>query len=143
MLAIKLSRTGKNKEPHYRLIVLEKTKDPWGDYLENLGYVNNRANPPVFQLKDDRIKYWISKGAQPTPTVHNILVTKGIIVAPKMKVSSLGGKYKAKIAADKKAVDDAAAKVKADEKAAKAAAAKAAETPAAPAAEAPKAEEKK
>ena len=141
MLAIKLSRTGKNKEPHYRLIVLEKTKDPWGDYLENLGYVNTRMNPPLYDLKDERIKYWMSKGAQPTPTVHNILVTKGILVAPKMKVSSLGKFYKEKIAAEKKAVDDAAAKVKADAKAAKDAAAKAAAAPApaAPAAEAPKA----
>ncbi|MBI3626661.1 30S ribosomal protein S16 [Candidatus Uhrbacteria bacterium] len=90
MLAIKLSRTGKNKEPHYRLIVLEKTKDPWGDYLENLGYVNTRPEPPVYDLKVERIKYWIAKGAQPTDTVHNMLVTKGIIVAPKRNVSALG-----------------------------------------------------
>src|SRR3989338_5482463 len=108
MLAIKLSRTGKNKEPHYRLIVLEKTKDPWGDYLENLGYINMRTDPHIYDLKDDRIKHWISKGAQPTPTVHNILVSKGIIIAPKKNVSSLGKVVREKIAADKKAADETA-----------------------------------
>lgn len=119
MLAIKLSRTGKTKQPYYRLIVLEKTKDPWGDYLENLGYVNTRTDPPTYQLKDERVKYWLSKGAQPTDTVHNILVTKGLIVAPKRKVSNLGKKFKEQLAAEKKKQEETA----------KAAAQKPAETP--------------
>ncbi len=142
MLAIKLSRTGKNKEPHYRLLVLEKTKDPWGDFLENVGYVNTRTNPPTYNINKERIKHWISKGAQPTPTVHNILVSTGVIVAPKMKVSSLGGKFRAKLEAEKKAVADAAAKEKEAAKAAKAAEAAKAAAPAAEAkpAEAPKTE---
>lgn len=130
MLAIKLSRTGKNKEPHYRLLVLEKTKDPWGDYLENVGYVNTRTEPPTYDLKDERIKYWISKGAQPTNTVHNILVSKGIIVAPKRNVSSLGQAAREKIAAEKKAVADAATKEREAAKKAKADAQAAKEAPA-------------
>ncbi|MDF1549736.1 MAG: 30S ribosomal protein S16 [Bacteroidales bacterium] len=72
MLAIKLSRFGKKKQPTYRIVVLEKNKDPWGDYLENLGHYNPRSKE--ITLNAERIKYWISQGAQPSDTIHNILV---------------------------------------------------------------------
>lgn len=88
MLKICLSRTGKTKQPTYRVIVLEKTKDPWGDYLELLGTYNPRTKPSTIQLKADRIQYWISKGAQPSPTVHNLLVDQKIIDKPKVVASS-------------------------------------------------------
>ena len=61
MLAIKLARFGKKKQPTYRVIVLEKSKDPWGDYLENLGTYNPKAQPKVIQLNAERIKYWMEK----------------------------------------------------------------------------------
>jgi len=41
MLAIKLARQGKKNQPFFRIILLEKTKDPWGNFLEDLGYINN------------------------------------------------------------------------------------------------------
>lgn len=87
MLMIRLSRTGKNKEPHFRLIVSEKTKDPWGKYLEILGYYNPRTNPAVFDVKEERVKYWISKGAQLSDTVHNMLVDKKVITKSKRKLT--------------------------------------------------------
>ena len=101
MLAIKLSRFGKKKQPTYRVIVLEKTKDPWGDYLENLGTYNPKAQPKVIQLNAERIKYWLSKGAQPTPTVWNLLVSNNIIQAKKKAVSRMSKERAAKIAAEK------------------------------------------
>lgn len=85
MLTIRLSRVGKSKEPHYRLIISEKTKDPWGDYLELLGNYNPRTKQANF--KAERIKYWLSKGAQTSATVHNLLVTCKIIESPKIKAS--------------------------------------------------------
>lgn len=101
MLAIKLSRVGKKKQPSYRLVVLEKSKDPWGDYLENLGTYNAKAQPKVVNLNAERIKYWISKGAQPTPSVLNLLISQKIIEGKKVGVSRIS-KKRAKKIADKK-----------------------------------------
>ena len=96
MLAIRFSRTGKKKQPYYRIIVNEKTKDPWGDYLENLGVYNPRTK--AADLKADRIKYWLAKGAQPSATVWNLLVSKGIVEGKKKKVTKISQKRAAKIA---------------------------------------------
>lgn len=84
---IRLSRTGKNKEPHFRLVLSEKTKDPWGKYVELLGYYNPRTNPAVFDVKEERVKYWISKGAQMSDTVHNMLVDKKVLTNIKRKIT--------------------------------------------------------
>jgi len=101
MLIIRLTRTGKAKMPNYRLIVSEKTKDPWGAYLENVGSYNPRTKEAV--LNAERIKYWISKGAQPTATVNNLLVNKNVIVAEKQNAVKISKKRKEKLAAKKKA----------------------------------------
>ena len=84
MLSIRLSRVGKKKQPTYRVLVLPKTKDPWGDYIENLGFYNPRTKE--INLKVDRIKYWISCGAEATNTVWNLLVKNKVIDAPKKKI---------------------------------------------------------
>jgi small subunit ribosomal protein S16 len=137
MLHIRLRRVGKKKQPSYRLIVCEKSKDPWGDYLENLGTYNPRTSPSEINLKADRIKEWISKGAQCSDTVWNILVDQGVVEGGKHKTIELSKKRKEKV---EKATVDKAAAAKA-QKAAEAAAAQAAaeeaaskeETPEAPA----------
>ncbi|MDA2922974.1 30S ribosomal protein S16 [Patescibacteria group bacterium AH-259-L07] len=85
MLAIKFSRKGKRNQPFFRIIVLEKSKDPWGDFLEDLGFYNPLTKE--CSLNEKRIKYWISNGAQPTGSVHNLLVNKGIIKAEKVNVT--------------------------------------------------------
>lgn len=135
MLKIKLSRVGKRKQPTFRLLIVEKQKDPWGTYIENVGTYNPRTEPNSLSLNEERIKYWLSVGAKPTDTVHNLLVGAGMIKDKKRNVSKLGAKARearAKAAEEaKKAKMEAAAKAKADKEAAAA--------PAAPAAEAPKA----
>ena len=136
MLHIRLRRIGKKKQPSYRLIVCEKTKDPWGDYLENLGTYNPRKQPSVAELKADRIKEWISKGAQCSDTVWNLLVDKGVVIGDKRKTIEISTKRKAKVA-DK----NAAKKAEEEEKKQKAEEAKKAEEEAAKAEEAKKAEE--
>lgn len=98
MLTIRLSRVGKTKQPTYRLIVSEKTKDPWGDYLEKLGFYNPRANPPVIQFKAERIKYWLSKGAQTSVTVNNLLIAQKIIEGEKRRKVKISQTRKAKLA---------------------------------------------
>ena len=83
MLMFKLSRIGKKNQPAFRILVMDKRKDPWGAYLERVGSYNPVTK--VTKLVEERIKYWLSKGAKPTPTLHNLFVKANIISAPKMK----------------------------------------------------------
>lgn len=101
MLAIKLSRFGKKKNPMFRLVVLEKTKDPWGDYMENLGTMNPRAKDGDIKFNIDRIKYWLEKGAQPTNTVRNLLIDLKVMKGEKSRTIRMSKERSAKIAEEK------------------------------------------
>jgi small subunit ribosomal protein S16 len=138
MLSIRLSRVGKKKAPVYRLVVMPKTRDPWANSVEILGHYNPRMNPKEFVVKADRIKYWISNGAQPSDTVWNLLVEYKVIEGEKRTATHLTKKRTTKIASEKKAEEDAKA-AKAAKAAEAAEAAKAAEAAAKEAAEAEKA----
>jgi len=111
MLSIRFTRIGKKKQPVFRLIVTEKTRDPWGKFLENLGSFNPRNDQVA--LKAERIQYWLSKGAAATASVHNLLVNQGIIKEDKVRAgkSQPGKKRRAEL--DKIKADEAA-KVKAE-----------------------------
>lgn len=97
MLVIRLTRVGKKKQPEYRFIISEKARDPWGRALEILGQYNPRSNPATVNLKKDRIEHWISKGAQCSDTVWNILVDQGVVKGDKRKVVSISKRRKEKI----------------------------------------------
>ena len=87
MLKIRLKRVGRKHDPSFRVVVTESTRGPKsGNYVENLGNYDSRKN--VKQINAERVKYWISKGAQVSDTVHNILVSKGIIKGKKKDVMS-------------------------------------------------------
>lgn len=102
MLVIRLSRVGKKKQPEYRLIVSEKTKDPWGKVKEILGFIRPRTNPKTINIKKDRVAYWLSKGAQASPTVRNMLIDEGLIKGAKHKTIKISRKRAVKIAEKKK-----------------------------------------
>lgn len=107
MLKIILSRTGKKKQAFFRIIVTQKTKDPWGTYLEILGNYNPRSKQ--LEIKTDRVKYWISQGAEPSATIWNMLVSKGIVEGKKKGVTKISNKRAAKIAEAKKTAEPAPA----------------------------------
>jgi small subunit ribosomal protein S16 len=130
MLTIRLSRIGKKKQPSYRFIISEKTKDPWGDNLEILGHYNPRTNPATIVLKEDRIKHWLSKGATLSDTVHNLFVDKKLISGDKRRIVQMSRKKQATAAEAK--VKEAEAAVAKAAKAAQAAESASAETPAEP-----------
>lgn len=90
MLAIKLAQTGKTNKKMFRLIISEKSRDPYGRVLEILGAYNPHTKE--LSAKKDRIKYWLSQGAQMTPTVNNLLVGKEIVNGDKVKASRAGQK---------------------------------------------------
>lgn len=85
MLKIRLQRTGRKNDPHFRLIVTESTLKPkTSQFTEIVGTYNVKAG--IFEAKGDRVKHWMSVGAQMSPTVHNLLVTKGILTGKKINV---------------------------------------------------------
>jgi len=79
MLIIRLTRTGKKNKPQYRIVVQEKSKATTSSFIEQVGFFNPHAQEGGTELKEERIKYWISKGAQTSPTVHNMLVKNSVI----------------------------------------------------------------
>mgnify|MGYP001601604409 CR=1 FL=1 len=83
MLTIRLQRVGKKNQPAFRLILTEKKNPVKGKFQEILGSYNPRLKTK--SLKGERIKYWLSKGAQLSATAHNLLVNEGIITAKKVK----------------------------------------------------------
>ncbi|MFH0856393.1 MAG: 30S ribosomal protein S16 [bacterium] len=99
MLTFKLERMGKKNKPTFRLIITEKEKDPYDKSLEILGNYNPQTKEAV--LKEDRIKHWLSKGAQATTTVQNLLISKGLMEGKKVKVYSLTKKRHEKMKAEK------------------------------------------
>ena len=85
MLAIRLQRIGKKNRPHYRVVVSENARDLYGKHLDLLGNYDPIAVPKIINLNADRIKHWISVGAQPSASVHNLLVTHKIIEGKKVQ----------------------------------------------------------
>jgi small subunit ribosomal protein S16 len=73
VLMIRLSRIGKKKHPFYRVVVTEKTRPRNGRFVEIVGTYDPSKKPYLVQLKQDRVDYWLSKGAQPSDTVRSFL----------------------------------------------------------------------
>ncbi len=144
MLMIRLQRIGRKNDPSFRIVVTDKRESVKSNRFADI-VGTYQPKPGTIEIDAEKVKAWIAKGAKPSPTVHNMLVTKKIIDAKKINVLP-----KVKILAalkaeqDKKDAEKAAeeAKRKAAEDAEKEkAAAEAAAAEAAPAAEeAPKEE---
>ena len=73
MLAIRLMRMGAKKRPSYRIVVKEKQSKRDGAFLENVGTYDPTRQPAEINLKAERVRYWIEKGAQPTDTVRQLI----------------------------------------------------------------------
>ena len=82
MLKIRLRRTGATKQPSYRVVVAESTSPRDGTFLEILGHYNPLTEPTTLVIKEDRVKDWLSRGAQPTDRVARLLSSRGIMPAP-------------------------------------------------------------
>ncbi len=102
MLAIRLSRIGKKKQPTYRFIVCEKARDPWGKSLEILGTYEPLLNPAKILIDQDRLKYWISKGAQCSDTVWNLMVEQKILEGEKRHITTMKKRHAERLAKKEK-----------------------------------------
>jgi small subunit ribosomal protein S16 len=79
---IRLARVGARKQPHYRIVVIEKDRARNGRSVEVVGTYNPRTNPASVLLKRDRIDYWTSKGAQLSDRVGKLLAAAPASEAP-------------------------------------------------------------
>jgi small subunit ribosomal protein S16 len=70
---IRLARVGARKQPHYRIVVIEKDRARNGRSVEVVGTYNPRTNPASVELKRDRIEYWTKNGAQLSDRVAKLL----------------------------------------------------------------------
>lgn len=102
MLTIRLQRIGKKVQPSYRLIISEKAKATNSSVLEYLGHYHPANKDKNIELNKERIEYWISKGAQTSETVHNLLVQNNIIKDKKVKTFYIPTKVKVKKAEEVK-----------------------------------------
>jgi small subunit ribosomal protein S16 len=155
MLKLRLSRGGTKKRPVYKIVVAESRFARDGRFIEKLGFFNPllpKEKKERIGLESERIKYWLSQGAQPTTRVARILGENNFIPMPKSGNNpnkAIPKKERNKEADASK--EGAASDGKPAEEAKKEEAKPAAEAPKAeakkeeakPAAEAPKAEAKK
>jgi small subunit ribosomal protein S16 len=73
LLKIRLTRRGAKKDPHYRVVVSEKSSPRDGRFVEIVGYYNPALEPVRLHLELDRVDHWLQKGAQPTETVKTLI----------------------------------------------------------------------
>lgn len=82
---IRFQRIGRTNDPAFRIVVLEKERAAKaGNIVELLGTYNPKSK--ALTLNEEAVKGWIGKGAQPTDSIHNLLVTKGVIEGKKVNV---------------------------------------------------------
>ena len=79
MLAIRLARIGKKKQPAYRIVVIEKTRPRGGRTVEIVGTYNQLRDPADIKMNEERIRYWLGHGAQPSDTVRSFLRNQKIV----------------------------------------------------------------
>ena len=85
MLKIRLQRVGRINMPSYRIIVVEHTEGPkTGKFTDIVGTYNPKSKERT--LDEAKIKHWMSVGAQPSDTVHNMLVSAGVLNAKKINI---------------------------------------------------------
>lgn len=83
MLMIRFQRIGRTNDPAFRIVVLEKERAAKaGNILELLGTYNPRSK--ALTLDEEQVKYWMSKGAQPTDSIRNLLINKKVIEGKKV-----------------------------------------------------------
>ena len=104
MLIIRLQRVGRVHEPSFRIVLTDSKFGPKsGKAVEVLGSYDARKGKGTNHVDGEKVKYWISKGAQVSNTVHNFLVDQKVLTGKKINVLP-----KNKIINAKKAKEDAA-----------------------------------
>jgi len=73
---------GAKKRPSYRIVAADSKSPRDGRFIEAIGLYDPITQPATVRIDEERAKHWLSVGAQPTDTVHNLFVKAGIVDAP-------------------------------------------------------------
>lgn len=104
MLMIRYQRIGRTNDPAFRIVLLEKARAArTGRIVEQLGSYNPKTK--ALRLDEARVKEWMGKGAQPTDTMRNLLISKGMLEGKKVNVFPSSGRKKMAEAAAKAVAD--------------------------------------
>ncbi len=80
MVRLRLKRTGRRGAPSYRIVAADSRRQRDGRFIEIVGHYNPRTQPePEIGIKEDRIRYWLGVGAQPSETVKSLLRRVGLL----------------------------------------------------------------
>lgn len=85
---IRLSRGGSKKRPFYRVVAADQRAPRDGRFIERLGSYNPmlpQDHAERFMINEERVKYWLSKGAQPTERLEKLLSKLGLVAAPALR----------------------------------------------------------
>jgi small subunit ribosomal protein S16 len=75
---IRLTRVGATNNPIWRVVATDQRSPRDGRFIEVLGHYNPQTDPSTIELKEDRVRSWLERGAQPSNTVKQLLKVKGI-----------------------------------------------------------------
>ena len=76
---IRLKRMGAKKRPFYRIVVADARAPRDGRFIETLGTYNPLSEPSEVKLHEDRVRLWLTRGAQPSDPVRDILKRQGLM----------------------------------------------------------------
>ena len=77
---MRLTRVGGKKDPVWRVVVADRTSPRDGRFIETIGRYNAQTEPSTIALNEERVRYWLSKGAQPSEPVQKLMKISGITV---------------------------------------------------------------
>jgi small subunit ribosomal protein S16 len=83
MVKLRLTRTGKQHSPSYRIVAIPHTRSRDSKSIEQIGHYSPLSKE--LKIDGERAKYWLSVGAQPSATVQRLLIKEKLMEAPKFK----------------------------------------------------------
>ena len=75
---MRLARVGSKKNPIYRVVVADSRSPRDGKFIEIVGRYNPQSNPSLIEFDEDKVRDWLSKGAQPSGPVERLLKAKNL-----------------------------------------------------------------
>ena len=75
---LRLTRIGGKKDPIWRVVVADQRSPRDGRIIETVGQYNAQTEPSTIKIDEERVRHWLSQGAQPTNQVRKLLKIQGI-----------------------------------------------------------------
>jgi small subunit ribosomal protein S16 len=88
MVKIRLMRVGMKGAPSYRIVIADSTSPRDGRIIENIGWYNPLTEPSTITVDAERVKHWLSVGAQPTDSVRSLLERAGAMTRGETKAEA-------------------------------------------------------